>query len=668
MPRTMLRALLLLLWIGIEPVFGQSASPAEIPAQEFGRLPQVAGMAISPDGTKIAEALNTPEFSVVAIVDLESAKMVYGARTQEDQVLRGVDWIDSDLARYTFSTTIPSDRAAAAGYYFTGARRQLEYFRTGTADLKTRKQVLLMDREADSWADTNLSYVLAPIEGDPGFGRMISRTSPDAGAKLAVFRVNLRSGSASVTATATPKTRAIELDPSGKIVASIDTLDEKANIWALYAHGEGPRRKIAEGQSLTGLGPALFGLAADGRLITSNAYDDEALEGDTDKLIAVDLKTGEKSVFFEIPGFDVDGVIMDPHTHLIIGARYTDAFTERQHFFDSTLVSYYEAIQDFFADGEARLIDWSRDRARFIVYGRTSELSAGNYYLFEPADRKLTRITSDYPDLPEAAISPVQSIKFKARDGVRIPGYLTVPRGREAKNLPLILLVHGGPHSRDVWQYDFWSQFLASRGYAVLQPNFRGSSGFGRKWESAGKGQWGGLMQTDAEDGVAALIKAGMVDGSRVCIMGASYGGYAALAGITLTPDRYACAVSVNGVSDLELMLRRTKENSGGNSSVYDFWRGSMGDPSTALEKLRAASPVHLAQAVKAPVLVVYSTEDSVVPAEQPKAMINALKAANKNVQTVVLKGDDHWFSTWDGRTQFLVEIDRFLKEKMPPG
>lgn len=175
-------------------------------------------------------------------------------------------------------------------------------------------------------------------------------------------------------------------------------------------------------------------------------------------------------------------------------------------------------------------------------------------------------------------------------------------------------------------------------------------------------------MQTDAEDGVAALIKAGMVDGSRVCIMGASYGGYAAFAGITLTPDRYACAVSVNGVSDLELMLRRTKENSGGNSSVYDFWRGSMGDPSTEREKLRAASPVHLAQAVKAPILVVYSTEDSVVPAEQPKAMINALKAANKNVQTVVLKGDDHWFSTWDGRTQFLVEIERFLKEKMPPG
>ena len=654
--------------LALGPAFAQSTRAMPIPVEEFGRLPRVAGMAISPDGTKIAQALNTPEFSAITIVDLQSGKMVHGARTREEQVLRRVDWIDDTLASYTVSVTVASNKAAAQGYYFTGPTRKLEYFRVGTADLASKKQVMLMDEDADSWADTNLGSVFAPIEGDPGYGRMISITSPDDGGKLGVFRVNLRTGKGVLAQAVTAKTIDIVMNAKGEIVASVDALSEKANTWALFAHRDGKRNLIAQGTSRIGNGPALFGLAEDGRLITNNAFNEEEFASDTDRLIAVDLATGKKAVFFEVPQFDVDDVIVDPHSHRIVGARYIDEVTTRQHFFDPVLAAHYAEIQDFFADGEARLIDWSLDRSRFIIYGRASGLSTGAYYLFEPAKHTIKQIDEDYPNLPKEAVSPVQSIKYKARDGVRIPAYLTVPNGREAKNLPMVLLVHGGPHSRDIWDYDFWAQFLASRGYLVLQPNFRGSSGFGEKWQEAGMGQWGGLMQTDVEDGVAALIKAGYVDPARVCIMGASYGGYAAFAGITLTPDRYACAVSVNGVADLELMLERTKITAGANGAAYDWWRLSMGDPASEREKLHAASPVNQARAVKTPVLVVYSTEDSVVPAEQPKAMIRELKAANKDVQVVVLKGDDHWFSTWEGRTQFLVEIDRFLKQKMPPG
>lgn len=653
--------------IGIGPARSQTAAPAPIPVEAFGRLPQVASVAISPDGKKIAQALNTPSFSIVSVVDLGSNKMIHGKRTGEGQVLRNVGWVDDNLATYTLSVTKSSGEATPQGWYFRGTPRQLEYFRIGTADLATGKQAILMDEEGDSWADTNLSYVLAPIEGDVGYGRMISRTSPEAGAKLAVFRVNLRSGRASVTEKANTETISIAMNSKGEMIASVDMLDEKANTWALFSHRDGQRKMLAQGVSGIGLGPTLLGLARDGRLITTNAYNDEALLSDTDRLIAIDLASGEKHVFFEDPRFDVSSVITDPHSHLVVGVAFIDDFTWRQHFFDADLAQSYDALQQHFDAGEARLVDWSRDRSRLIVYARASGLSAGAYYLYEPGGNSLRKLVSDYPDLPEAAVSPVQSITYKARDGVRIPAYITTPRETPVKNLPMVLLVHGGPHSRDIWDYDYWSQFLASRGYVVLQPNFRGSSGFGTKWEAAGKGQWGGLMQTDAEDGVAALIKAGYVDPARVCIMGASYGGYAAFAGITLTPDRYACAVSVNGVADLELMLRRTKEATDKNSAVYDWWRQSMGDPSTDREKLRAASPVHLAQAVKAPVLVIYSTEDSVVPAEQPKAMINELKAAKKDVQVSVLKGDDHWLSTWEGRTQFLREIDRFLKEKMPP-
>src|SRR5262249_27785319 len=149
----------------------------------------------------------------------------------------------------------------------------------------------------------------------------------------------------------------------------------------------------------------------------------------------------------------------------------------------------------------------------------------------------------------------------------------------QPRNLPLVVLVHGGPHGvRDDLDFDWWSAFLTSRGYAVLQPNYRGSGGYGKAWEEAGRRQWGGLMQTDVEDGVAALARAGMADPARTCIVGGSYGGYAALAGATLTPDRYRCAVSVAGVSDLVEFLRQREAMAGDESMSSDFWRLSIGD------------------------------------------------------------------------------------------
>jgi dipeptidyl aminopeptidase/acylaminoacyl peptidase len=234
--------------------------------------------------------------------------------------------------------------------------------------------------------------------------------------------------------------------------------------------------------------------------------------------------------------------------------------------------------------------------------------------------------------------------------------------GVEPKNLPLVLLVHGGPHARDDFTFDWWSSFLASRGYAVLQVNFRGSTGYGYDWFNAGRGRWGdGVMQTDVEDGADALVKAGHVDPRRICIMGGSYGGYAALAGATVTPERYACAVSVNGVSDPEDMLNDATRGQA-NSMVAEWWRKSMGNDK---EQLRRVSPSRNARNAKAPILLLHGIDDSVVAVEQSSSMNKKLLAAKRNVRFVELGGDDHWLSSASTRTLMLQEIESFLAQNL---
>ena len=290
---------------------------------------------------------------------------------------------------------------------------------------------------------------------------------------------------------------------------------------------------------------------------------------------------------------------------------------------------------------------------------------AGAYYVYDGPTGKLRLIGKRYPQLtaPEH-LGERRAIKFRARDGTQIPAYLTLPAGIEPRNLPLVLLVHGGPHARDDFTFDWWSSFLASRGYAVLQANYRGSTGYGYEWFDAGRKGWGtGVMQTDVEDGAAALVKAGYVDAARICIMGGSYGGYAALAGATLTPERYACAVSVNGVSDPEDMLKEANR-AGKTSMIAEWWGKSMGSD---MAELRKISPIRLADQVRIPILLLHGIDDSVVPVEQSRRMSKKLLAERRDVRYVELAGDDHWLSDASTRTQMLREVETFLAQSLKP-
>ena len=278
-----------------------------------------------------------------------------------------------------------------------------------------------------------------------------------------------------------------------------------------------------------------------------------------------------------------------------------------------------------------------------------------------------TQIASTYPALDGSKLAPRLPYTYKARDGVDIPGYLTRPLGVDGP-APLVVLPHRGPVDRDVDGFDWLAHFLASRGYAVLQPNFRGSGGYGRAWEEAGYGGWGvGVMQHDLTDGVAAVVAAGIADPQRVCIVGASYGGYAALAGAAFTPELYRCAVAIDGVADLRDMHTLYTGRRDGRSAAVTYWERSMGieDTRSAREKLDAASPAQHAERVQAAVLLIHGRDDSVVPIGQSKTMERALRAAGKTVQLVELEGEDHWLSDADTRLETLEALDTFLAQHL---
>lgn len=641
--------------------WGEAGAEERIAASVYGQLPELADVAISPDGSKLALATNAPTLSSLVVVDTETLKALGGGKTREGQKLRGVDWIDDGMASFVVSEAFSAGRAAPDGWSFKGKQnRMLEYSRIGTLDVAKQRMALMMDKEAHAWADTGLTNLDAPIEGDEGFGRMVSSAGPGSD-RLMVYRVDLKSGNGLSGPRLPENTSDWLFDTRGRLIAHAET-DDRTNSWKVFADTGQSAIPLLEGQSLTGSAPPLLGSLPDGKLVIRRTVEGR----DTSELQALDPASGATTTLLAPEGYDVGGVIQDPHTRQVVGGRYVDAFIPQQVFFDPELAEVYATLQASFPEGYASVVDWTKDRSTFVVFAR-NPTDAGAYYLYKAKERTLRRLGMIYPDLPENAIAPVYSITYKARDGVKVSGYITMPVGRDPKKLPLIALVHGGPHARDTLDFDYFAQFLASRGYLVLQPNFRGSTGFGLKWRDAGFGQWGGVMQTDVEDGVANLIRSGYADPQRVCIMGASYGGYAAFAGVTLTPDRYRCAISINGVSDLELMLLRTLQESSKQSGIYDWWTASMGDLKADKEKLRAVSPANHAAAVKSPVLVVYSKEDSVVPSEQPLRMIDQLRDAGKDVQVVQLKDDDHWHSTWEGRTELLEAIDRFLTEKMAP-
>lgn len=655
-----MRALVAAIWAVVlaSPVFAQPA-----PVAAYGRLPAVADAAISPDGRRVALAeSNADGVAWVSVVNLDnsSERTTYGL--PENTQLRAVGWIDDSHVSFLIDRVYRSAQIPiAAGLEWRGPSRRVDIFRWGVIDLAENRPRMLFTDPENEWRDWGAELV-APIDGDAGFVRLIGgNTNLDRG-NAAIYRVSLQSGRSSrlTPSGANLDTVSFVLDDRGEVAARLDA-DRASNRWGVFVYESGVPRPLVNGVSPYGYPPVSgWGSLPDGRIVLLLPSSEE---NGYDRLYAYSRTDGAREVLFARDGLDVGGTITDPWTRRIVGAVWIADDIERQYF-EPELQRVYESARQAFG-GTVQIDTWARDRSRYIVYAERG-LDGGGYYLFTPLTNTIRRLGMRYPDLAGRNEGQRQAIRYRARDGVRIPAMLTMPAG-EQRNLPLVLLPHGGPHGpRDDLSFDWWATFLASRGYAVLQPNYRGSGGYGDAWQRAGFRQWGGLMQQDLDDAVDAIARAGIADPARVCIVGGSYGGYAALAGVTLTPERYRCAASVAGVSDLSEMLLEVEKRTGGDDSMpSDWWRVSIGDRHEDRERIRGASPVNLADRVRAPVLLIHGTDDTVVPIEQSRRMLNALRNAGKDVRFVELRGDDHWLSDAPTRIQMLRELEGFLAQHL---
>jgi dipeptidyl aminopeptidase/acylaminoacyl peptidase len=374
-------------------------------------------------------------------------------------------------------------------------------------------------------------------------------------------------------------------------------------------------------------------------------------------IVLVDPATAkEETVVYQRDDVDLGGLAWSRSRKRAAYVSYQTWKNER-HYLDPVFAELFGRLEKKLAGYEVTLQSLTDDENRMIV-AATSDRTQGTRYLYDRKADRLTKLGDVTPWLPAVQMASVKPIHYASRDGLTINGYLTLPNGAPPKNLPVVVNPHGGPWARDGWGFNPEVQFLANRGYAVLQMNYRGSVGYGRKfWEASFK-QWGFRMQDDITDGVEWLVKEGIADPKRVCIYGASYGGYATLSGLTQTPDLYACGVDYVGVSNLFTFMK----------TIPPYWKPFLemmqemvGDPERDKALLTAGSPALNADKIKAPLLIAQGARDPRVNKDESDQMVAALKARGIDVPYIVKDNEGHGFRNEENQFAFYEAMEKFL-------
>jgi dienelactone hydrolase len=371
----------------------------------------------------------------------------------------------------------------------------------------------------------------------------------------------------------------------------------------------------------------------------------------------IDLKDrGEPRLLFSHPLVDVTNANLSRDSRLI-GARYDNGYP-MTYYTDDSINALMRGIQKLDAGVFNTIEDSSLDN-KVLLIRSLSDVGASKYSVLDTDTHQVMTVGANYPDRDTAMLGRMRPISYPARDGVPIPAYLSTPPGRPGTHLPLIVMPHGGPIARDTWGYFFLQQFLVSRGYGVLQMNFRGSSGYGNDWFFAAHQDWGGLTYDDVVDGARWAVQQGVTDSDRICIVGWSFGGYLALLGAQRNPELFKCAVDIAGVSDLPMLIEEG----------YQWMRGAAHRKKqlgTDTDKLKRDSPRLHAAEFNVPLLMLHGRRDWQVPFEQSDAMDTALKRSGRPHRFVVVPDADHQFSDAKDRATLLREVEAFLADHLP--
>lgn len=627
--------------------FGFFTVASGAPLELYGRLPSIEDVRLSSDGRLIASITTLGDSRFVSVRAVDGGRVV-GSIKVGDSKVRELFWADEENLLIVVSTTADWPVRWLGG---TNEWRQMLLF-----NASAKRTATIPDQQLLGPGAMNVVVGEVAVRRIDGHAVLFFR-----GIYLDPIRPKPMLVRVDLDTLRTQKLRgdlnwndSYLLDGAGGIAARVQ-YNLKKHVWSIRVGRDPDGDPVASGTEEVDV-PWLMGFGADG----SSALIGFVQSGQVSwrSLSLADGKLGP--VPDEWRKFT--SLMFDGNSRLVGALRVED--DARYVFFDPEKQRHWDAIVRAFGNGHVQYVSASDDFSRIAVRVEGSDLGFG-YELIDVGQHKASPLGEVYAGL--GAPLETRRLTYKAADGLDIPAYLTLPRGRAPKGLPLVVLPHGGPQARDTSDFDWITQALAAQGYAVLRPNFRGSS-LSEKMIVAGYGEWGRRMQTDVSDGVRYLVKEGIADPGRVCIVGASYGGYAALAGVTLEHGVYRCAVSIAGISDLRRFVRRIDEKVLHDNENLElrYWDRAIGAKGPDDPLLSDISPIAHVDNVDAPILLVHGLDDLVVPIEQSDRMYDALKDAKKDVSIVRMKGEDHRLSRSGTRVQALQAVVAFLRAHNP--
>lgn len=601
----------------------------QIPLEDFFRNPEKTAFQLSPNGEY---------FSYLA--SWEKRLNVFVQKTGADSAVRITSETERDIAGYLWKGNnrilFLKDTGGDENYHLYGVNADGSDLKGLTVFEKVRTEFIDDLKEIDDMVIVGLNKRDATVF-DP-------------------YRLNVVTGEMTMLAENPGNIMGWMTDHDGKL--RLATASDGVNSTILYRETEeAPFKPVLTTSFKETVSPVLF--TFDNKMV----YALSNLERDKTALVIFDIANGKESeIIFQTEEADIEGIDYSRKNKKLLSVSWTTD-KEKEHFFDTEAEAMKKEIEAKIPEYEIGIGSHNKEENKYMV--RTySDRSRGAYYFYDKETKELEKLAELCPWLNEKDLCEMKPVTYTSRDGLTIQGYLTLPKGYEPKNLPVVINPHGGPWARDYWGFNPEVQFLANNGYAVLQMNFRGSTGFGKKfWESSFK-QWGRTMQDDISDGVKWLIDQGIADPKRVAIYGGSYGGYATLAGLTLTPDLYAAGVDYVGVSNMFTFM----------NTIPPYWKPMLdmlyemvGNPVTDSLLLAEVSPVFQVDKIKAPLFVAQGANDPRVNKAESDQIVQALKTRGIDVEYMVKDNEGHGFRNEENRFDFYRAMISFLDKHLKP-
>jgi len=660
---------LAVLMVGLMGFAGHVFAQTPPPVDAYAANTAISSVDISPNGQRLAMLASVEGGERRAIVtNLDGSGATVLSLTDEvGTAPTGIQWVSDEYLMVDF---VERRRQQGGGPMRNTFRRQMMRADGGHSYEVNQNASLVRVMPEDP---DNIMMLLPVFRDDTQSAR--ARTGSEDGYSIAVglFRHNLQNESQRRIVVGEADTASILVDQNYEPILRYDFDDERRRI-AIYIR-DGSWRPVfredyqEERFGRGGRGRRIFtpagmpaGLVGDGPTYWTSGFDESR---DRTYPYQFNPLTGEQTPLnLDTGGADFGGYMTDWRTGEVIGA-FWDADVRTYHYFDAEWRDLQAQLEGAFPGSRVAMQSWDLSGNRIVV-SRTIGGSSGAFYLFDRTAGSVSLIGRVRPGIPDEWVGDVIPVEYRARDGLTIPAYVTLPPNRDLANLPLVVMPHGGPQARDYYGFDEWAQLIASRGYVVIQPQFRGSEGYGREFIFRGHGEWGQAMQDDLTDSIAYLAGQGIVDEDRVCIFGWSYGGYAALAGATLTPDLYRCVIAGAPVADVLEMMDWASDTNG--SGTVDYWTEYIGDWRRQRDLMVSISPTRQVANVRAPILLVHGTEDTIVPIEQAEMMAAALDSAGMPYEYLPIEGGPHVsvLMTREHKQEFYTRLLDFLERHNP--